>query len=330
MLWKIEHFWCWQVRTPVGEYLGQVSDDWALVTDRRPTCACALETGCRASALETGAAGPLPGLCCGVRTPVSWTRVRAQEMGWWNTLSGIWCLHSDHSPRPLGKGRELDHPRPARGGCWRLRRSDHRRDASVSCLPPARYGVLWGRIHHGPGEEHQGQHAKGRLDSLHLQGDPSGKPPWAPLSLHLLLVLSRVRSVAQSCPTLGDPMDRSTPGFPVLHQLPELVQAHDHRVGDAIRPPHPLSSPFSCCPRSSRHQLPLYRLFFAQQPRILCSQLASTVEATSWCLLWPVSKETRLLNSCVCVFFLNVIYFPEFILQFFKRKSEYRGGEIIS
>ena len=168
MLWKIEHFWCWQVRMPVGEYLGQVSDDWALVTDRRPTCACAP---------ETGAAGPLPGLCCGVRTPVSWTRVRAQEMGWWNTLSGIWCLHSDHSPRPLGKGRELDHPRPARGGCWRLRRSDHRRDASVSCLPPARYGVLWGRIHHGPGEEHQGQHAKGRLDSLHLQGDPAGKPP---------------------------------------------------------------------------------------------------------------------------------------------------------
>ena len=71
----------------------------------------------------------------------------------------------------------------------------------MSCLPAARYGVLWGRIHHRPGEEHQGQHAKGRLDSLHLQGDPAGRPPPPPLSLHLLLVLvvqslSRVRLLA--------------------------------------------------------------------------------------------------------------------------------------
>ena len=50
-----------------------------------------------------------------------------------------------------------------------------------------------------------------------------------------------VSSVAQSCPTLCDPMDCSTPGFPVHHQLPELAQTHVHRVGDAIQPPHPLS-----------------------------------------------------------------------------------------
>ena len=43
-------------------------------------------------------------------------------------------------------------------------------------------------------------------------------------------------SVAQSCPTLCDPMDCSTPGFPVHHQLPELAQAHVHQVGDAIQP----------------------------------------------------------------------------------------------
>ena len=50
-------------------------------------------------------------------------------------------------------------------------------------------------------------------------------------------------SVTQSCPTLCDPMDCSTPGFPVHHQLPELAQTHVHRIGDAIQPSHPLSSP---------------------------------------------------------------------------------------
>ena len=50
-------------------------------------------------------------------------------------------------------------------------------------------------------------------------------------------------SVAQSCLTLCDPMNHSTPGLPVHHQLPEFIQTHVHRVGDAIQPPHPLSSP---------------------------------------------------------------------------------------
>ena len=52
-------------------------------------------------------------------------------------------------------------------------------------------------------------------------------------------------SVAQSCPTLCSPMDCSTPGFPVQHQLLELAQTHVHWVGDAIQPTHPLSSPSS-------------------------------------------------------------------------------------
>ena len=50
-------------------------------------------------------------------------------------------------------------------------------------------------------------------------------------------------SVAQSCPTLCDPTNLSTPGLPVHHQLPEFTQTHVHRVGDAIQPSHPLSSP---------------------------------------------------------------------------------------
>ena len=49
-------------------------------------------------------------------------------------------------------------------------------------------------------------------------------------------------SVAQSCPTLCDPMNHSTPGLPVHHQLPEFTQTHVHRVGDAIQTSQPLSS----------------------------------------------------------------------------------------
>ena len=49
-------------------------------------------------------------------------------------------------------------------------------------------------------------------------------------------------SVAQLCPTLCDPMNRSTPGLPVHHQLPEFTQTYVHRVSDAIQPSHPLSS----------------------------------------------------------------------------------------
>ena len=51
-------------------------------------------------------------------------------------------------------------------------------------------------------------------------------------------------SVTQSCQTLCNPMNRSTPGLPVHHQLPEFTQTHVHRVGDAIQPSHPLSSPY--------------------------------------------------------------------------------------
>ena len=50
-------------------------------------------------------------------------------------------------------------------------------------------------------------------------------------------------SVAQSCPTLCDPMDCSTPGFPIHHQLPEPIQTHVHCIGDAIQPSYPLLSP---------------------------------------------------------------------------------------
>ena len=64
----------------------------------------------------------------------------------------------------------------------------------------------------------------------------------------------QIRSVAQSCPTLRDPMNRSTPGLPVQHQLPEFTETHLHRVSDTIEPSHPLSSPSPPAPNPSQHQ----------------------------------------------------------------------------
>ena len=61
-------------------------------------------------------------------------------------------------------------------------------------------------------------------------------------------------SVAQSCLTLCDPMNRSTPGLPVHHQLPEFTQTHVHWVRDAIQPSHPRSSPSPPAPTPSQHQ----------------------------------------------------------------------------
>ena len=84
---------------------------------------------------------------------------------------------------------------------------------------------------------------------------------------HILPVCQSVSSVAQSCLTLCDPMDHSTPGFPAHHQLPELSQTLVCRVGDAIQPSHPLSS------------LPLLPSIFPSI-RVFFSELV-------FCIRWP-------------------------------------------
>ena len=61
-------------------------------------------------------------------------------------------------------------------------------------------------------------------------------------------------SVAQSCPTLCDPMDHSTPALPVHHKLPEFTQTHVHWLSDAIQPSHPLLSPSPPALKLSQHQ----------------------------------------------------------------------------
>ena len=66
--------------------------------------------------------------------------------------------------------------------------------------------------------------------------------------------IHQFNSVTQSCPTLCNPMDCSMPGFPIHHQLPELAQTRVHRVGDAIQPSRPLSSPSPPALNLSQHQ----------------------------------------------------------------------------
>ena len=110
-----------------------------------------------------------------------------------------------------------------------------------------------------------------------------------PVSLHLLLELSgRFRCpVAHSCLTLCDPMDRSTPGLPVHHHLPEFTQTHVHRVGDAIQPSHPLSSPSPPALNLSQHQIffPVSRLLASGGQSIGASASVLPMKIQGWFLL---------------------------------------------
>ena len=80
---------------------------------------------------------------------------------------------------------------------------------------------------------------------------PKISPDWIAWNYSVSVHFS---SVAQSCPTLYNPMNRSTPGLPVHHQLPESIQTHVHQVGDAIQPSHPLLSPSPPAHTPSQHQ----------------------------------------------------------------------------
>ena len=92
-------------------------------------------------------------------------------------------------------------------------------------------------------------------------------------------------STAQSCPTLCDPMDCSTPGFPVHHQLPEPTQTHVHWFGDAIQSTHPLSS-FSPCLQSfpASGFFPMSQLFASggQSIGVSASPLVLPMNTQDW------------------------------------------------
>ena len=85
-----------------------------------------------------------------------------------------------------------------------------------------------------------------------IKGIQTGKE-WSKTLLQVAWLCIQFSSVAQSCLTLCNPMNRSTPGLPVHHKLPEYTQTLAHRVDDAIQPSHPLSSP---SPPAPNHVMP--------------------------------------------------------------------------
>ena len=93
------------------------------------------------------------------------------------------------------------------------------------------------------------------ISTIHITKNKMGQRlKWLILSgMSIGCTSDQIRSVAQSCLTLCDPMNRSTPGLPVHHQLPEFTETHVHRVSDAILPSHPLSSPSPPAPNPSQH-----------------------------------------------------------------------------
>ena len=110
-------------------------------------------------------------------------------------------------------------------------------------------------------------------------------------------------SVAQSCPTLCNPMNCSTPGLPVHHQLPEFTQTHVHWVSDAIQPSHPVV-PFSSCPQSlpALGSFPMSQLFAWGGQNIGVSALSSFLPKTTqdWSPLgWTgwISLQSKGLSS---------------------------------
>ena len=104
---------------------------------------------------------------------------------------------------------------------------------------------------------------------------------------------------SQSCPTLCDPMNRTTPGLPVHHQLPEFTQTHIHRVSDAIQPSHPLSSPSPLAPNPSQHQ----RLH--QVARVTGYHYPNNLRMKVKGIIFKYLKR---------VSFRNILYFPSFDL----------------
>ena len=87
-----------------------------------------------------------------------------------------------------------------------------------------------------------------------IQSDITPDYFWKTIFFLIRICFNQFSSVTQACPTLCDPMNRSMPGLPVHHKLPEFTQTHAHRVGDAIQPSHPLLSPSPPAPNPSQHQ----------------------------------------------------------------------------
>ena len=137
--------------------------------------------------------------------------------------------------------------------------------------------------------------------------NPQTVAPQAPLSMGFSrqeywsgLPCLLVSSLTQLCPTLCNPMDCSTPGLPVHHQLQELTQTHVHRVGDTIQPSHPLSSPSLPAFNLQTHQHVAVSgtLLLPQPPSLVFSGSTPSM----FCLNDALSVKS-FLNSLFCFYF---------------------------
>ena len=125
------------------------------------------------------------------------------------------------------------------------------------------------------------------VDSYIITSIKSWKSTWHIWALHIFKQLLYKKNnfqlslVAQSSPTVCNPMSRSMPGLPVHHQFPEFMQTHVHRVSDDIQPSHPVV-PFSSCPQSfpASESYPLSQLFTWGGQSIGVSALASFFQRT--------------------------------------------------
>jgi len=129
-------------------------------------------------------------------------------------------------------------------------------------------------------------------------------------------------SVAQSCPTLRDPMNRSTPGLPVHHQLPEFTETHVHRVGDAIQPSHPLSSPsppaLSVSVKSIRSSKELWPVVLGQVPDVRdCFSFSETVLFE--CILSLISYMATYYIHCDFFTLLDSVNFSVYTCMVFSK-----------
>ena len=110
--------------------------------------------------------------------------------------------------------------------------------------------------------------------------------------------LDQFSLVPQSCPTLCDPMNRSTPGFPVHHQLPEFTQTHVHRVSDAIQSSHPLSSPSPPAPNDKPRQQIKKKNRYITLPTSLSSQRYGFSSSHVW--MWQLDHREVLVLKNWC------------------------------
>ena len=129
-------------------------------------------------------------------------------------------------------------------------------------------------------------------------------------------------SVAQSCPTLRDPMNRSTPGLPVHHQLPEFTETQVHRVGDAIQPSHPLSSPSPPALSVSVKSIPsgkeLWPVVLGQVPDVRdCFSFSETVLFE--CILSLISYMATYYIHCDFFTLLDSVNFSVYTCMVFSK-----------